>query len=95
MPKYVQEFTVVPLRETGMFNFPIDMLRYDHCHPATETDSIAISVTFDKRHDIESFTQSYGSIKLTRIVEHKDQVPTEGRWRSFGWYVNCVLLRKI
>ena len=81
--KYVQTFTVSGERE-----FPIDMLRYDDCKPATERDSIAICGTFSQRMPLGLTT-----VELRRSVEIKAAVPTDGRWRSYGWVVNFDSLK--
>jgi hypothetical protein len=71
--KYRQCFTVY-----GTMQFPIDMLRYDHCFPASEQDSYTILDTFNK-------LQPHGRWKvgLMRYVETKGAYPTLGRWESF------------
>lgn len=76
--------TIDPIRKLHTFNvtgpgpFPLDMLRYDSCWPATEArDSHAIGTTFTARREKGNFT-----IHLTGIRE-----PTVGRWESFGWKV--------
>jgi hypothetical protein len=60
----------------GVLPFPIDMLRYDACYPASEADSSIInrSLTHDTRGKI--------------TVEVRTRSPlTVGRWKSFGWQV--------
>lgn len=59
----------------GRGAFPVDMLRYDRCHPRSSEDAANLLGT-DKR-----------IVELIKFVENKDQVPTEGRWNSFGWNV--------
>jgi len=78
--KYFQCFTV-----KGSWAFPLDMLRYDHCFPTGEgLECISLSIRGIKpeRH------QSY-SIRLGRWVDRWSQIPTLGRWASFGWYVDA------
>lgn len=86
MAQYVQVITV-----QGRGGFPIDMLRYDHCHPDSEMDSGTIAVSFGRYSNTynETFT-----VKVRRIVENKSSYPTEGRWNSFGWKVLNVETRK-
>lgn len=66
----------------GRHPFPIDMLRYDACFPASETESHKINATFDG-----------GRIETTRVTLARyiradmKQEPTSGRWHSFGWTV--------
>ena len=52
--------------------FPIDMLRYDACFPASEEDAGKMSGT-------------HGAIevKLVHRGDAKSWQPAEGRWRSF------------
>lgn len=60
--------------------FPIDMLRYDGAHPASEGDS----------HIIENSVQNGTGAKrveLVRVDTQRFWTPTVGRWQSFGWEV--------
>lgn len=66
---------------TGTGTFPIDMLRYDRCFPASESDSHVIDVTR---------TPGYrGDARKTVTLQMADpkRQPTEARWESFGWTV--------
>jgi hypothetical protein len=69
MAKTTYSFVVV-----GKGPFPLDMLRYDGCYPATPGAVEAITSSFDKEH-----RQPYKVALLSNDVP-----PTEGRWRSFG-----------
>lgn len=71
---YFQKFTV-----RGSGPFPIDMLRYDYCWPATEQDSGLIQC--DRM--TERMTRG---VRISRVVE-QGKVPTDARWQSFGWTV--------
>jgi len=63
------EFTV-----TGTGQFPVDMLRYDSCWPATESDSTRLGG---------------GPVMEPRSVTVRGlRRPTVGRWKSFGWSVS-------
>ena len=65
----------------GYFPFPIDMLRYDECHPTTSEGVQAI---------VESFNTDVLPHK-TYIVELRGPCyPTEDRWASFLWRVVLV-----
>ncbi len=55
--------------------FPIDMLRYDACFPATEESSNEI---------ILSLHENTGAIVFRVTLEFR-RVPTFVRWQSFGW----------
>jgi hypothetical protein len=61
----------IVFRVVGRDKFPVDMLRYDRCWPATDADSIAITTSSDAR----------------TVVLRGLKVPTLDRWRSFGWEV--------
>ena len=52
--------------------FPIDMLRYDACFPATEEDAGKMGAT----HGVVE-------VKLVHRGDSKSWQPSEGRWRSF------------
>lgn len=64
----------------GRGPFPLDMLRYDRCFPASESDSHVIGVTHTPGYRDEAKT-----IRLT-MADPKRQ-PTAARWESFRWEV--------
>lgn len=70
---------------TGSGQFPVDMLRYDSCYPASETDSGIIASTFT----------NYGTwrvhVRMRPLEKKKDKKYwTVGRWESFGVKIeNC------
>ena len=68
-------------RVRGIGTFPIDMLRYDAAHPATEEASGLIARTLD-RHVMRNQASTKLVIALTSMFP-----PTEGRWESFLWNV--------
>jgi hypothetical protein len=60
----------------GALSFPIDMLRYDSCWPASEGDSTIIHSTIAY--------ENKGAVEVTVFA----RAPlTVGRWESFGWSV--------
>jgi len=71
---YATEFTV-----RGKGHFPIDMLRYDACHPATQEDVAWMASEHEERE-----------LMLRRIGTNKQWKPTAERWSSFGWVVTEV-----
>ena len=83
--KYRQSFEV-----SGTGSFPFDMLRYDACFPAREMkDSYQLVPTNEKAMLYKR------TIRLCRYTEHKDRMPTLGRWKSFGWEVNEESIRTV
>jgi hypothetical protein len=71
-PRKYKQATLV--RFSG--RFPIDMLRYDTCHPATEADAGKIERSFDDHDEV--------TVTVVRYAWAKDQKWTVDRWRSFG-----------
>lgn len=76
--KYIVEFVV-----SGNRDFPVDMLRYDRCWPATSE-----SATMLGRGEIRD-------VQLKCYAENKVPPITEGRWQSFGWRVISTKMTKI
>jgi hypothetical protein len=72
---------------TGKPSFPYDMLRYDAAWPASEADSAKL------------YSPRGGEDGNIVVTLHSHKLPTEGRWRSFGWYVrddsNTIALMRI
>lgn len=62
----------------GTGQFPIDMLRYDSCIPATEADSQAI----ESAHRPQRTPR-----RVTLALRGHATAPTRGRWESFGWSI--------
>ncbi len=75
---YMTEFEV-----SGRGPFPIDMLRYDGCHPARPDDVLTMHDTFD-----HGDTLSERVVRLRHVGVTKGWIPDTGRWQSFGWPVN-------
>lgn len=59
--------------------FPLDMLRYDACHPATSEDAAAIARSHDPG------IQETSPVTVVRYHDTKDPRWTAARWESFGW----------
>jgi hypothetical protein len=66
----------------GSGSFPMDMLRYDRCLPATEVDSNTIL-----RSALESMIVSDNDSYKVEVYGYGIKGPTVGRWESFGWRV--------
>lgn len=64
---------------SGSGAFPLDMLRYDACWPATGEDAASMGITM--RDDPEA----YRKVRSIRILSHSE--PTLARWASFTWSV--------
>jgi hypothetical protein len=67
MPK-VRTFTV-----EGREAFPLDMLRYDQCWPATLDDAVTIA---------DTLTAHVGLVKVTLCGYHD---PSKELWESWEW----------
>lgn len=67
----------------GTALFPVDMLRYDGCHPATEIDAHEI----ERSHNVEKSSLVPIKITLVRWTQQGQWMPTEERWKSQGWRV--------
>ena len=70
----------------GHGRFPVDMLRYDSCSPASEHDSYAIVNTFEKYDDYEITVKKL----CPRGCLPKDNKFTVARWESFGCKLESV-----
>ncbi len=69
---YLHEATV----EVGC-HFPLDMLRYDSCFPATEQDSVKIA------ESIRGFSGGPWTVHVQALSQNKSHW-TPARWQSFG-----------
>lgn len=66
----------------GSGQFPLDMLRYDCCFPASQNDVATISKTLHRPgNELHTVTLRY-------VREYKPNGPTDARWESFGWHVS-------
>jgi hypothetical protein len=70
---------------TGFGSFPLDMLRYDGCYPATSEDAGLIQEHLDR--NISMADRDKTPITLTHINGQAKWAPTAGRWESFLWKV--------
>lgn len=69
----------------GTGQFPVDMLRYDACWPASEEDSGIIASTFS------SFGSWRVHVRRRPLEKRKDKnYWTVGRWKSFGVVIESV-----
>jgi hypothetical protein len=70
----VRRFTV-----TGTGRFPLDMLRYDSCWPATQDDV----------RRLDHWQEMTGGAPRSVLMESANE-PTRDRWSSFGWTVQLA-----
>lgn len=75
--KYIYTFKVF----VRLGSFPIDMLRYDRCTPATENDSGKIAGMCSRGYPRE---QEEATVTLTGYSQTRTPHITEARWKSFG-----------
>ena len=78
----------------NMEGFPLDMLRYDGCHPADSFSVDAMMVACGPKREYNRETKLFEDspsrldfkkgFRITLIMDHS---PTHGRWESFGWKV--------
>lgn len=65
---------------SGETAFPLDMLRYDASYPASSSDVVMIHESLCSRPT--------GRLVINLISVHdKNWLPTQARWKSFGWRV--------
>lgn len=89
MPLFLVRFTVA-----GKGHFPVDMLRYDSCHPSDSraVDSMGYDDTYQRgevrKVTLTTFVNS--TLKHTQDMIDRRKVPTVDRWRSFGWSVERI-----
>lgn len=65
-------------RVRGSYPFPVDMLRYDACWPATETDSFLL-------HGVIEAVSPVKVVEITLATYAERSTP--GRWESGLWKV--------
>lgn len=70
----------------GSGEFPVDMLRYDSCSPAKETDSGLIAGTFLNYDKWTIFVKK----NLSERRGKSDKIFTNARWESFGCRITEV-----
>lgn len=80
-PKKLYEYYV---SGTGMF--PFDMLRFDHCWPASGNDAALLD-------DATEYHRSGHRSKLRSIKMRSYREPTIDRWVSFTWSVGTQKLQ--
>ena len=75
---------------SGTWDFPLDMLRYDGCHPAGGADVEAIRASLVYNHRAEEMRRAKPK-RVTLIALHSARHfvarPSGARWASFGWPV--------
>jgi hypothetical protein len=81
MTTYVTTFEV-----TGGVRFPVDMLRYDSCHPCSGEDAAYMDRALDR--GILASERAAHPIKLAHVGTNRYWTPTSERWKSFMWRVD-------
>ena len=74
---------------TGNSPFPLDMLRYDRCFPASERDSSLIATMLAHENT------GYLTVELLTYQELKNWLPTTARWKSRSWEVHPSALEEV
>ena len=71
----------------GRIKFPIDMLRYDSCYPAKETDSHFLKKLTDEQQVFNN--KKHWVVVVAKKVPEKAKAPhfTNKRWESFKCFV--------
>jgi hypothetical protein len=70
----------------GKIPFPMDMLRYDACFPASESDSYMIDASINRYVSQKNVNGRY-SVRLKSRRLNRAWAPTGARWASFSWTV--------
>lgn len=93
---YRTDFVVV-----GSGSFPFDMLRYDCCFPTHESAAIGgdyeladvdkAKATIEGSGALEGHRIDRRYVMLSRYHHGKDPNIHNGRWASFGWYVQAIV----
>lgn len=78
---FEHKFKVRPSTEGRHYPFPVDMLRYDGCYPASEYFACRIQQSFPPAREYP------GEVELIARNSQPRWQPTLGRWESFGWTV--------
>ena len=82
--RYIHEAKI----QVKLGRFPLDMLRYDCCYPASQEDAEAMAYYPDVK-------QAEKSIMVCKITDSKIDSFTPDRWRSFGCEIIISAIRKI
>ena len=81
---FYHKFKVRP-RGKMVTSFPIDMMRYDGCFPAHESESSKIERTFGRFGAVE--IEAEDAVIEMAAYRHKDWKPQDARRDSFIWQV--------
>lgn len=94
MPRFIVTFEV-----EGGTQFPLDMLRYDCCWPASSDDVANIHGSLMREFRVPATPPEppkHRKVKLITVGSNKTDAArrvTAGRWASFGWtarVLDCV-----
>ena len=83
--------SIVYAKVMGSGRFPVDMLRYDTCSPATEQDSGIIEQTLNQQRSLKDNNWAVFVKKILIERRRKNEpVFTVGRWISFSCIIQEV-----
>jgi len=80
MPKKRKDGDYFTFEVMGRGKFPMDMLRYDNCWPATQDD---VTKLVESMTNPDYLRMDWKITLRTRTLN----TPTLGRWISFEWHV--------
>ena len=78
--KMTKKETATQFTVLGRSVFPLDMLRYDGCHPKLEADSANMANDGLREVTLHKYGNQF-------TITLKKWSPTVSRWNSFGWAV--------
>ena len=71
--------------------FPMDMLRYDHCCPCSESDSSFLESLVFNYGNKQPKHFRFWQVVICKNVESNVKMPfTEKRWNSFGCEIKII-----
>lgn len=77
---------------TGTSHFPIDMLRYDSCHPSDQ-EAVGVVSDFMIDDDVDGKLK-LRSCHVTQVTNEREPEWTPERWASFGWQLQHLRTHK-
>lgn len=84
-PRYRSLALITTILKRSFYPFPIDMLRYDKCHPLTEHDAHVVEESIRS----EGGDEHYGVV-VVRLHDGADPRWSVARWESYGFEVERI-----